>query len=118
MTGLAPRAAAASSSGPWCGAPFRTREDRAGGGRIRGCQVLLTADQVHLPCRRITTSIRLRHTFGVDFTGDGGDHLGGVGTSIGTLYLYKGHGGGAIDGGSPVGDRFRWLERDPGLRRR
>ncbi|WP_327246677.1 hypothetical protein [Streptomyces sp. NBC_01320] len=35
-----------------------------------------------------------------DFTGDGGDDLGGVGTSIGTLYLYKGHGGGAIDGGS------------------
>ncbi|WP_406363689.1 hypothetical protein [Streptomyces sp. NBC_01579] len=82
-------------------------------------QVLLTADQVLLLRRRIITSIRLPHTFGVDFTGDGGDHLGGVEASIGTLYLYKGHGGGAIDGGSPPwGDRFRWLERDLGLRRR
>jgi hypothetical protein len=48
--------------------------------------------------------MRLPHTFGVDFTGDGGDHLGGVEASIGTLYLYKGHGGGAIDGGSPRGE--------------
>jgi hypothetical protein len=42
----------------------------------------------------------MTNLFAGDFNGDGKDDLGGVETSTGKLFLYRGHGDGTIDGGS------------------